>query len=744
MSNKLFTVIHYNGEILQIDVGVVFKSYRSINMMFPVDLDDDDDVAVMVGIHQSSDNNMVEIYDDENLVGLFAESLVEEDIWETAVSRCKGLQNAPNVWARTEIEPEFNHRDLARVMCYLLGFFSEQSSELAIGSQFETKKGTTSNQRVLYQSSSSILCRGVGSKNLFVRCIHHDVGCKWRIRVSYLQRNMLWEVTRFNAEHACTMTSLTQDHRHLDSDVICSYVKLLVEKNPRVPVSVLVASIRNTFGYILTYYKAWMAKRKAMTLLYGDWDQSYNELPRLLQAMAFRSPTKDSANDRKSNRHDQQEDDEEKKRDKRRWIFRKSTSQETVTQGVGNDVGAGETAETAKAAVATGQAALQAARLTKPSYGRDHHFAAIVIQTAFRGYLARRALRALKGLVKLQALVRGHNVRKQAKMTLRCMQALVKVQARVLNQRKRLSHDGSRKSAFSDTNSVWESRYLQDISERRSLSREGSSIADDWDERPYTVEEVKAMLQHRKEAALKREKNLSQALSQQMQRARRSPSMGGQEDELEPKLLDRWMPAKPWDNRGRASADHRDSVKTVEMDTSRPYSYLPPNYRRTNSNHYQQRPSSPLHRAQQNAPFHHSPITPSPSKTRPIQVRSASPRCVRDDRSSFSSQTPSLRSNYYYTDSFGTSSGTGNNASTMPNYMAATESAKARIRSQSAPRQRPSTPERDRTGSVKKRLSFPVPEPYGNGMGYGMLRSQFEESEFQKREWITIRNRATI
>ncbi|KVH92701.1 IQ motif, EF-hand binding site-containing protein [Cynara cardunculus var. scolymus] len=55
---------------------------------------------------------------------------------------------------------------------------------------------------------------------------------------------------------------------------------------------------------------------------------------------------------------------------------------------------------------------------------------------------ARRAFWALKGIIRLQALVRGHLVRRQAVATLSCMRAIVEFQALVRGQKARLSENG--------------------------------------------------------------------------------------------------------------------------------------------------------------------------------------------------------------------------------------------------------------------------------------------------------------
>ncbi|CAK8560259.1 unnamed protein product [Lathyrus sativus] len=124
---------------------------------------------------------------------------------------------------------------------------------------------------------------------------------------------------------------------------------------------------------------------------------------------------------------------------------------------------AAATAAAADAAVAAAQAAVAVVRLT--SQGRGTLFSgsrekwgAVKIQTFFRGYLARKALRALKGLVKIQALVKGYLVRKRAAATLHSMQALIRAQNSVRSQRARRSMSK-------------ENRFLSENLARKSLER---------------------------------------------------------------------------------------------------------------------------------------------------------------------------------------------------------------------------------------------------------------------------------
>ncbi|KAL6996313.1 hypothetical protein U1Q18_006447 [Sarracenia purpurea var. burkii] len=167
-------------------------------------------------------------------------------------------------------------------------------------------------------------------------------------------------------------------------------------------------------------------------------------------------------------------------------------------------------------------------------------WAAIRIQTMFRAFLARQAFRALKAVVRLQAIFRGRQVRKQAAVTLRCMQALVRVQARVRTSRVQTSVECPAPQKLADKHCNQADPIKQ---------AEGGG----WCDSPGTLEEVRAKLQMKQAGAIKRERAIAYYLShRQLRRSpgsnlRRNkfvPSQGLDKNSPEWSWLERWKAAK--------------------------------------------------------------------------------------------------------------------------------------------------------------------------------------------------------
>ncbi|XP_043717341.1 protein IQ-DOMAIN 22-like [Telopea speciosissima] len=362
---------------------------------------------------------------------------------------------------------------------------------------------------------------------------------------------------------------------------------------------------------------------------------------------------------------------------------------------------AAATAAVAEAAVAAAQAAAAVVKLTSSSgrcastygnVGKREEWATVKIQSSFRGYLARRALRALKGLVRLQALVRGHIVRKGMVENLRCLQALVSAQARARVGRTLISES------------------------RQVLSHTNSS--------PATPEKYEHLIRansarHDRSSPLKRSSS------------RPTSRDGSNMDRTQFTAMNRsehWMDERSWDHRRETPVktmpiDDEKSDKILEIDTGKPHL----NSKRRNNLCHSSKYATTSDRNSHSFTTLDSPS--GDSTTAQLSARSLAFGEVQSlrrfelnhegDDTSFC--TAENNPHYFSAISRPSSAKTKSECSRSffigysdyPNYMSNTESFRAKVRSQSAPRQRP---EFEKCSSTKR---FSI-----NGLGDTKLSAQ--------------------
>nr|XP_043635318.1 protein IQ-DOMAIN 2-like [Erigeron canadensis] len=152
----------------------------------------------------------------------------------------------------------------------------------------------------------------------------------------------------------------------------------------------------------------------------------------------------------------------------------------------------------ADASVATTSTAVTATT-SRYSGKSKEELAATRIQTAFRGYLARRALWGLRGLVRLKAVVEGTNVKRQTANTLKCAKSLSHLQSQINSRRIRMSEE----------NQALQKQLI------RAKELENMQNGDEWNDSVQSKEEMEAKLLNKYEATMRRERAMAYSFSHQ-------------------------------------------------------------------------------------------------------------------------------------------------------------------------------------------------------------------------------------
>lgn len=177
--------------------------------------------------------------------------------------------------------------------------------------------------------------------------------------------------------------------------------------------------------------------------------------------------------------------------------------------------------------------------ITETQFTRNskEEMAAIKIQSVFRGYLARSEIRALRGLLRLKSLMESFVVDRQAMNSIRCMQVFVRVHSQIRSRRlKKL-----------EENQALQKRLLQKHTKELEIFQVGKG----WNDSTQSKEQIEATLKGKHEAAMRRERALAYAFSQQKNSRNSSRSINPLfTDPNNPtwgwSRLERWMAAQQW------------------------------------------------------------------------------------------------------------------------------------------------------------------------------------------------------
>ncbi|XP_075654959.1 uncharacterized protein LOC142625145 [Castanea sativa] len=118
---------------------------------------------------------------------------------------------------------------------------------------------------------------------LYVKCMNGS--CKWYVGAVMKPKQGTWMVTSYRSPHSCMTLGMALDGRMMDCNFLAAEFVPMLRENHTATIQHLRDYIKGKYyEHKLSYYKIWDAKQMAIVKIFGDWEESYERLKKLLLA----------------------------------------------------------------------------------------------------------------------------------------------------------------------------------------------------------------------------------------------------------------------------------------------------------------------------------------------------------------------------------------------------------------------------------------------------------------------------
>ena len=194
--------------------------------------------------------------------------------------------------------PQFQHvenLDIVVASCWtpwVQHTTGNSSGEFVIGQVFNSKSDLQEAAKIYsIKAHQEYVVVAFSKKLLVLRCKKaEECHCPWKLRAMVVKDTSLFVINKYTGPHTCVNPCLNRDHHQLDSQLVSTHIKTLIQAQFTLSTVDIQASVMEKWGYQISYKKTLDGKHKAIRQLFGDFSQSYTKLPRLFLGIEQSNP----------------------------------------------------------------------------------------------------------------------------------------------------------------------------------------------------------------------------------------------------------------------------------------------------------------------------------------------------------------------------------------------------------------------------------------------------------------------